>query len=104
MRWTILLVFAGWFTAFSAFGTHAEAAHFAVIRPEADDEPQLEPGAAWLYRPRKPDRQAGSPVNTRKTKGTVQKAGPGGDVTPLKRNRPLREVNPPKTRRRQLGW
>jgi hypothetical protein len=82
-------------------------AHFALIRPEADssnDQPEPTAEAVWLRRPGKPGRTASSPSDT-KTKSLVRTSEkPAAAVTPLKRDRPKREVDPPKTRRRQLGW
>lgn len=73
--------------------------HFALIDPKADaSNEQSEPiaDAVSLNRPN----------NTgRKTSLLLRSSGKSAAaVTPLKRNRPMRETNPPKTRRRQLGW
>jgi hypothetical protein len=103
-RLSIYVAFALSLAVLAAFAPRVEAAHFAVIRPEADDDPQLSPGATWLYRPRKTSHPANSTVRTKKAKSATSKGRSGASVTPLRRNRPPRETDPPKTRRPKLGW
>lgn len=83
----------------------ASAAHFALIHPDADDAPELSPGAVWLYRPRKTSGKATSPAAIKRTRATSR---PGeksaAPVAPLRRERPKKETSPPTTRRRRLGW
>ena len=88
----------------AAFAPRVEAAHFAVIRPGADDDPQLSPGATWLYRPRKTNHPANPTARAKKAQAATPKGSSGARVTPLRRNRPPRETDPPKTRRPKLGW
>ncbi|HVX11473.1 MAG TPA: hypothetical protein VHC22_09850 [Pirellulales bacterium] len=88
----------------------ATVAHFALVRPEADppeEETTLNPGANWLRRAKKTSSKASDAAGARK--GTSKATTRGGDksgatVTPLRRDRPKKETDPPKTRRRQLGW
>jgi hypothetical protein len=82
--------------------------HFALIRPEADpanDQPAPAAEAAWLSRPRATSRNTSSADGTQKSKLRLR-AGEKSQavVAPLKRERPKSETDPPKTRRRQLGW
>ncbi len=84
--------------------------HFALIRPEADsavEETTLTPDARWLRRTKKTSAKPSDPSGTKKgssktTARTSDKAETA--VTPLRRDRPKREIDPPKTRRRALGW
>jgi hypothetical protein len=83
-------------------------ARFAIIYPAADpavEEKQLSPGAVWLRRPKTATRKSSPPAHATTTKNPrapVQKAETR--VAPLRRERPTRETDPPKTRRRKLGW
>jgi hypothetical protein len=83
------------------------AAHFAVIRPEADessDQPEPTADAVWLRRPRKTGRSASSPSSAKPKSLPRPSEKSTAGVAPLKRERPKSETDPPKTRRRQLGW
>ncbi|HEV3344918.1 MAG TPA: hypothetical protein VG125_31360 [Pirellulales bacterium] len=82
------------------------AAHFVLIYPEADDDqPALTTDAAWLRPPSKTARSDSSASKAKKLKPLPQaKEKSHARVPPLKRERPKRETDPPKTRRRQLGW
>lgn len=81
-------------------------ARFAIIYPAADpavEEKQLSPGAVWLRRPKTATRESSAPAPTKKVqRAAIQKAETR--VAPLRRERPARETDPPKTRRRKLGW
>lgn len=82
-------------------------AHFALIRPEADaasDDDPLSPEARWLRRPKKPAETPGSPTGGKKNIAKRAAEKSPTRVVPLRRDRPTSETNPPKTRRRQLGW
>lgn len=84
------------------------AARFAVIYPEADqaaEETQLSPGSGWLRRPQKTTRKTSSPTGAKKSKASPRQTEKSeATVLPLRRDRPRKETDPPKTRRRQLGW
>lgn len=83
-------------------------ARFAVIYPEADqarEEQALTADAGWLRLPRKTNGKTNSPSGTKPGKAirrSSEKSEAG--VVPLKRDRPRKETDPPKTRRPQLGW
>ena len=82
-------------------------AHFALIRPDADpasEATQLSPGAVWLRRPNAKNRKTGTAANTKRQNTPSKDGKSAAEVTPLRRERPKNEVDPPKTRRRQLGW
>ncbi|HET6883738.1 MAG TPA: hypothetical protein VFI31_26525 [Pirellulales bacterium] len=81
--------------------------HFALIHPEADpaaEATQLSPGAVWLRRPNGKKRKTGTAAITKRQNTPPKEGKPAAQVTPLRRERPKNEVDPPKTRRRQLGW
>lgn len=82
-------------------------ARFAVIYPEADlDDEDSEPTteAASLPQPAKKLARTNARAAAKNGKSAVKPAKSPATVTPLKRDRPKREVDPPKTRRRPLGW
>ncbi|HVA50664.1 MAG TPA: hypothetical protein VNH11_30235 [Pirellulales bacterium] len=91
-----------------ASGPAASLARFSVIYPEAelkDDDDDLQPNAVWLRPAVKNtgDAEAMAAGKLRKTVGRKGKQPPP-TVAPLRRQRPKSEVDPPKTRRRSLGW
>ncbi|HQU45752.1 MAG: hypothetical protein B7Z73_15670, partial [Planctomycetia bacterium 21-64-5] len=70
-----------------------------------DDEDDLQPNAVWL-RPAVKDAgktEAMAGANKRNAAGRKGKQPPPS-VAPLRRERPKSEVDPPRTRRRSLGW
>ncbi|MGH7137638.1 MAG: hypothetical protein ACREHD_17975 [Pirellulales bacterium] len=82
-------------------------AHFTLIRPEADaasDDTLLSPAARWLRRPKKSAETPGSALSGKKSAAKRAAEKSPTRVVPLRRDRPTSETNPPKTRRRQLGW
>lgn len=108
----------GWLTLCAVASTVAAArgddakpsavqlARFAIIYPEADpemEEKRLSPGASWLLRPRTSARKLPAP-SAAKRRQAAPNAKTAERVTPLRRDRPKRETNPPKTRRPNLGW
>jgi hypothetical protein len=109
--WLFLAIAAGQAAAVSVARAQTNdletVAHFALIRPEADaanDDDPLSPGASWLRRPKKPAETGGSAASGKKN--TAKRASEKSQtrVVPLRRDRPKSETDPPKTRRRQLGW
>lgn len=82
-------------------------AHFAVVYPDAesrDDDEKLSPEASWLRRrAKKPTKSVAQPA-AKKEKPSAGRSKSPATVTPLRRDRPKNEVDPPKTRRRPLGW
>jgi len=81
------------------------AAHFVLIYPEADeDQPALTADAAWLRPLTKAGRVEGPSPKAKIAKPLPNAKKSDTRVTPLKRERPKSETDPPKTRRRQLGW
>lgn len=118
MRARTKIVRNGWLTLCALASTIAAArgdeekpsavrlARFAIIYPEADpemEEKRLSPGASWLLRPRTSARKPTAPA-AKKTGQATPNTKTAERVTPLRRDRPRRETNPPKTRRPQLGW
>jgi hypothetical protein len=119
MRLAILLVTLPFFAvcclavcgdSASASEPVATVARFAVIYPEADlaenaddaDPPKANP--VRLPRPvRKPSQTDRAASKQRKAVEAKPERTPAS-VTPLRRDRPKNEVDPPKTRRRSLGW
>jgi hypothetical protein len=85
----------------------ATVAHFALIRPEADpanEDTPLSPGASWLRRPKAVGKKTGPVAAGKPSRGKPKDEKPAATVKPLRRERPKNEVDPPKTRRRPLGW
>jgi hypothetical protein len=80
--------------------------HFALIRPDpANDETALTPDAAWIHRPKNAIRKSDNSASRKKNKNIARGVKkPEATVTPLRRERPKSETDPPKTRRRELGW
>lgn len=84
----------------------ASVARFTVIYPEADlreEDNQLGSDAVWLHRPKKLAKSTQAAVKKGKSVD-AKKQKPPATVTPLRRERPKNEVDPPKSRRRPLGW
>ncbi len=82
------------------------AAHFVLIYPEADDDrPTVTADMAGVRPPSRTGRGDGPASKAKKTE-PLPPAKQKSDlsVVPLKRERPKRETDPPKTRRRKLGW
>lgn len=94
--------------AAALFSSGAACADFVLIRPEADlanDQPEPTAEAAWLSRPRATSRNTSAADGAQKSKLRLRTGEKSqAVVAPLKRERPKSETDPPKTRRRQLGW
>lgn len=81
-------------------------ARFAIIYPAADpavDEKRLSPGAVWLRLPKPPSRKSNAPASGKNGEAAPKRES-DTRIAPLRRERPNRETDPPKTRRRKLGW
>ncbi|HWB08513.1 MAG TPA: hypothetical protein VG826_04790 [Pirellulales bacterium] len=81
------------------------AAHFVLIYPEADDDRPVQTADATGLPPGKTRLGAAASSKNKKVVPRPQPSGkPESRVQRLKRERPKSETDPPKTRRRALGW